>query len=224
MTTDRRSFAIALASTLVAPCVVAQQTKKPAVWPRAASVPGGVARVPLGAGPDAPLAWLGEQRVLVLREGSEWVALVGIALAERAGSALALQVQRGTARESLAIKVGAKTYASQHLKVPADKVDLSKEDLARFEQERSHLARVIATFSDAPPPALPMIQPVPGPRSNSFGRRRTSTASRATRTTAPTSPRRPARRWSLPPRGACSIPATTSSPAARSSSIMGRGC
>lgn len=172
MTTDRRSFAIALASTLVAPCVVAQQTKKPAAWPRAASVPGGVARVPLGAGPDAPLAWLGEQRVLVLREGSEWVALVGIALAERAGSALALQVRRGTARESLAIKVGAKTYASQHLKVPADKVDLSKEDLARFEQERSHLARVIATFSVAPPPALPMIQPVPGPRSNSFGRRR----------------------------------------------------
>jgi len=161
---------------LVAPRAVAQPESraaaKPAAWPRTASVPGGVARVPLGTGPDAPLAWLGEQRVLVLREGRGWVALVGIALAKRAGTPLALQVQRGAARESVSFKVGGKAYASQHLKVPPDKVDLSKEDLARHERERTHLARVLATFSDAPLPALPMTQPVPGVRSNSFGMRR----------------------------------------------------
>ena len=184
MTMHRRRFAVALLSAVIAPRAVAQSTQQatkqpaqqptppPAAGPRAARVPGGVARVPLGAGADVPNAWLGERRVLVLREESEWVALVGIALAERAGSRLTLQVQRGAARESVAIKVGAKTYASQRLKVPPGKVDLSKEDLERYERERTHLAQVIATFSEAAPSPLPMVQPTPGPRSNSYGMRR----------------------------------------------------
>jgi murein DD-endopeptidase MepM/ murein hydrolase activator NlpD len=143
----------------------------PAV-PRAASVPGGVARVPLGAGDVAPLAWLGEQRVLVLREGAEWVALVGIPLAEPAGAKLALRVQRGASTASLQVQVGAKAYAVQKLKVAPGQVDLSQEDLARYERERAHLARVLATFTEAPPASLAMLQPVPGRRSSSFGLRR----------------------------------------------------
>ena len=73
---------LAASSSLFAPRAFAQTTAKaaPAAWPRTASVPGGVARVPLGAGPAPPQAWLGDQRVLVLREGAGWVALVGIAL------------------------------------------------------------------------------------------------------------------------------------------------
>jgi murein DD-endopeptidase MepM/ murein hydrolase activator NlpD len=132
-----------------------------------------VARVPLGAGEAAPLAWLGEQRVLVMRERAGWVALVGIALAEKVGTVLTLAVQYpGDVRATHMIKVGAKSYAAQRLKVPPDKVELSKEDLARHERERAHLAQVLATFTEPAQPSLAMLQPTPGARSSSFGLRR----------------------------------------------------
>jgi murein DD-endopeptidase MepM/ murein hydrolase activator NlpD len=166
---------LTLAAALAAPRALAQKPAKaaPATRPRAASVPGGVARVPLGAGAAEPQAWLGEQRVLVMREGAGWVAFVGIALAEKAGSVLTLAVQYpGDVRATRTIKVGAKTYASQRLNVPPDKVELSKEDLARHESERAHLAQVLATFTEPAQPALAMLPPTPGSRSSSFGLRR----------------------------------------------------
>lgn len=155
----------ALARTAVKPV--------PSSWPRSASVPGGVARVPLGDAAAPPRAWLGDRRVLVLREDAGWVALVGIGLTEKAGNTLALMVQKpGATRETRTIKVGAKSYAEQRLKVPRDKVELSKEDLARHETERAHLAQVLGTFTEAAQPTLAMLQPTPGRRSSSFGLRR----------------------------------------------------
>jgi murein DD-endopeptidase MepM/ murein hydrolase activator NlpD len=142
-------------------------------FPRPSSVPGGVARVSLGAAEQAPVARFGERRVLVQREGAEWTAFVGIPLAEKAGARLRLLVQRpGGAAETLEFRVGAKTYASQRLKVPPDKVELSKEDLARFERERARLAQIVATFTDSASVPLAMRQPAPGSRSSSFGLRR----------------------------------------------------
>jgi murein DD-endopeptidase MepM/ murein hydrolase activator NlpD len=152
----------------IAPALRAQS----AAAPRVASVPGGVARVPLGAAAEPPLVRFGDHRVLVLREAAEWVALVGIPLAEKAGNKLSVDVQRGAARETLSFRVGAKTYASQRLKVPGAQVDLSKDDLARHERERAHLAQVLQTFSEPAPASLALLQPVPGPRSSSFGLRR----------------------------------------------------
>jgi murein DD-endopeptidase MepM/ murein hydrolase activator NlpD len=171
---DRRKL-LALAIAFAAPRAIAQKPSKTSTtsWPRTASVPGGVARVPLGAGEAAPQAWLGGQRVLVMRERAGWVALVGIALAEKIGSVLTLTVQvPGDVRTTRTIKVGAKSYASQRLKVPPDKVELSKEDLARHERERAHLAQVLATFTEPAQPSLAMLQPTPGTRSSSFGLRR----------------------------------------------------
>ena len=144
-----------------------------ASFPRTAAVPGGVARVALGAAADAPRAALGERQVLVLRDSDQWTALVGIALDVKAGERLWLVVKRadGTV-ERIAIDVAPAEYASQHLKVPPGKVDLSKEDLARHQRERAHLDRVLQTFSPQPPPTLALMQPVPGRRSSSFGLRR----------------------------------------------------
>ena len=170
-----RRTLLGFASALLAPRAFAQAAEKraPGMRPRGASVPGGVARVPLGAGEAAPIAWLGDQRVLVVREGAQWTALVGIALAEVAGNVLSLTVQQpGGVRETRGIKVVSKSYAVQRLKVPRDKVELSKEDLVRHEREREHLARVLATFTESMQPALAMVQPVPGRRSSSFGLRR----------------------------------------------------
>jgi murein DD-endopeptidase MepM/ murein hydrolase activator NlpD len=168
---NRRRILLAIAPALVASGWL------PRAWaasiPRAAPVPGGVARIALGASASPPRARFGKDRVLVARDGDEWVALVGIPLGAKAGAKLRLDVERADGAQSrFEIAVGPKQYAVQHLKVPRAQVELAPEDLVRYERERTHLAAVIATFSDAPPATLAMLQPVPGPRSASFGLRR----------------------------------------------------
>src|SRR5687767_4195119 len=61
------------------------------VWPRALQVPGGIARLPLGASATRPVAHLpgdgGPVPLLVLGDASQWTALVGIALSAEPGEA-----------------------------------------------------------------------------------------------------------------------------------------
>jgi murein DD-endopeptidase MepM/ murein hydrolase activator NlpD len=44
--------------------------------------------------------------------------------------------------------------------------------LARYQQEREHLAKVLRTYTETGPESLALLQPVPGRRSGSFGLRR----------------------------------------------------
>jgi murein DD-endopeptidase MepM/ murein hydrolase activator NlpD len=98
--------------------------------------------------------------------------VVGITLAAKPGRAT-LEVQRpGRPVEQRTFVVEPVRYAEQRLKVAPGHVELSPEDLARYERERDHLARIAATFTDVPPSSLRLAQPTPGPRSSSFGLRR----------------------------------------------------
>jgi murein DD-endopeptidase MepM/ murein hydrolase activator NlpD len=167
----RRRFLLSLAPALVAPAWVVRVWA--ATMPRASAVPGGVARIGLGAAERAPRARLGSNRVLVMREGGEWVALVGIALAAKPGSKLRVQAEHaGGRRQRFEIDVAPKAYGSQNLTVPPDQVDLSTQDLARYERERAHLDNVLRTFTDPPPATLAMLQPAAGQRLSTFGLRR----------------------------------------------------
>lgn len=140
---------------------------------RVSAVPGGVARIPFDGMHPAPRVRLGEHRVLVMRDADAWVAHAGIALSTPPGSIVKIEAERaGGVAESVEVEVAPKAYAEQHLKVPPGKVDLSKEDLARHERERAHLAKVLRTFSEAPPATLALQTPVQGTRSSSFGLRR----------------------------------------------------
>src|SRR5206468_32136 len=164
-------FLLSLAPALVAPGWAARAWA--ATLPRASAVPGGVARVGLGASEQPPRVHLGGDRVLVMRDGDEWVAFVGIALSAKPGSKLRVEAeQAGDRVERFEIAVAPKEYASQHLKVPPGQVDLSKEHLTRYERERMHLSEVLRTFTDSAPATLAMLQPAPGERSSSFGLRR----------------------------------------------------
>jgi len=78
----------------------------------------------------------------------------------------------GRADTQVSYTIESKQYAEQHLKVPQRTVDLSKDDLARYERERARQSEVIATFSEHWPSALRMRAPTPGVRSSSFGLRR----------------------------------------------------
>ena len=140
--------------------------------PRHRPVPGGVAVLDLGASAERPEARLGDQPVLVVGDRGRWAAIVGIALAAEPGDR-ELRVRRaGEPERKLSFVVEPVKYAEQRLKVPRGKVDLSKENLARYERERKHLAGVMATNSDAVPVSFRFVQPTEGPRSSSFGLRR----------------------------------------------------
>jgi len=141
--------------------------------PKPAPVPGGIARVALGPDPTPPIVRFNGNRVLVAGEKAEWLAVVGIPLEAAAGSKLPLVVERA-GREASIVKfaMGRKQDAIQRLTVKPGQVELSPEDLARYETERAHLSEIRKTFTDAVPESLSLIQPCDGPRSNTFGQRR----------------------------------------------------
>ena len=111
--------------------------------------------------------------MLVLGDVIEWTAIVGIPLSATLGENH-VNVQTDKGSRALDYQVRNKKYTEQHLKVNPKTVDLSPEDNARYERERAHQQKVMATFSEPyPQPAdLHMQVPVPGRRSSSFGLRR----------------------------------------------------
>ena len=171
---QRRLALASLAAGVAAPWLAHASS---ATLPRAAAVPGGVAIVELGAAPLRPAATFGGRRVMVLpdpaRAGS-WIAVVGIGLAAdpKTPQTLSVRAGEGPARE-IAFALGTKRYGEQRLTVARRHVDLSPQDLARHERERTRLAEVSGRFTTSREPAsLVLASPVEGPRSSSFGLRR----------------------------------------------------
>lgn len=172
---SRRAVLLAAAAGCALPAsLLAQAAPSPdGPWPRASQVPGGVAWLPLGPAAQRPLAFAGELPLLVLGDAAGWTALLGIALSAAPGEAsITVQAADGSRRD-IAYTIAPKRYSEQHLKVEPRTVDLSPEDLARYERERAHQDVVMATFSEPLPQGpLRMRVPVPGRRSSSFGLRR----------------------------------------------------
>ncbi len=167
----RRSLLLtALAGTAIARGAQAQPSA-PALWPRHAAVPGGVARIDLGPATERPQAFSGQAPLLVIGDAISWTALVGIPLSAEPGAA-SIRALAADGERELSYTIVAKRYAEQHLKVSPRTVELSPADLARHERERAHQQRVIATFSPPPAGELRMREPTPGRRSSSFGLRR----------------------------------------------------
>jgi murein DD-endopeptidase MepM/ murein hydrolase activator NlpD len=145
--------------------------------PAASPVPGGVALLPLAASPDdggtAPWVSYGGERVMVLQQPGQWLAVVGIPLSAEPGpAALAVRHSAGAAAETLQFQIAPKDYVEQRLTVAPSKVDLSKKDLERVEHEQAHLHQALASFVEQPPATLQLLAPVNGVRSSSFGSRR----------------------------------------------------
>jgi murein DD-endopeptidase MepM/ murein hydrolase activator NlpD len=141
--------------------------------PKAAAVPGGVAIVKIGPAPALPLARFSGNSALVIGDETEWQAIVGIPLETRAGEKLPLDIEYADGKVStLRIAVGTKQYATQRLTVKPGQVELSPEDLARYEGERAHLSEIRKTFTDRTPDSLSLMQPCEGSRSGTFGQRR----------------------------------------------------
>lgn len=172
ISTTGTTGAAAVSATTQPPAQHAQHA-----WPRNLQVPGGVARLPLGPAAQRPVAHVrqggADVPLLVLGDAHEWTALAGIALSATPGDAY-ITVQTASGTRQVTYTVAPKRYAEQHLKVAPRTVDLSAEDMARYEHERDHQAVVMATWSEpaGAAPSLRMAQPTPGRRSSSFGLRR----------------------------------------------------
>ncbi|MCU0760027.1 MAG: peptidoglycan DD-metalloendopeptidase family protein [Steroidobacteraceae bacterium] len=141
--------------------------------PRASAVPGGVVvlELPASASGAPPQVRFEGDRVMLLRIGTGWRAIVGIPLAQEPGE-IAVEIEQDGRREARRLRIEGKQYAAQYLKVPPRQVDLAPADLARVESEQARIRAALATFTEAPPATLALRPPVGGPRSSSFGLRR----------------------------------------------------
>jgi murein DD-endopeptidase MepM/ murein hydrolase activator NlpD len=140
--------------------------------PQEDAVPGGVKIIRLdGIGGAIPDVEADGHRALVIEEGNSWVAVIGIPLAASLGKRQVTVRGAGEKRE-IEFDVVGKQYASQSLKVPPGQVNLSPANLARVGDERIRIDRALSRWTETPPQSLRLPQPVPGPRSSSFGMRR----------------------------------------------------
>lgn len=163
----RRTFLAAGWGSLALPSwAITENTEN---LPRDSAVPGGVAAIALGASNEAPKALAGTIPLLVVGNPKGWTALVGIPLSAKTGTASITVGDR-----KIPYAIAAKRYAEQRLTVAPKHVDLSPDDLARYERERAHLKTVMATFTppDRSRTQWRMQAPVEGRRSDSFGMRR----------------------------------------------------
>ncbi len=113
--------------------------------------PGGVANLALGSPDHATRVSFNGVPVLVVHDGAQWHAVVGLALSQTPGSVSVVVQREGQAPTRLSLEVAPFAYDEQRLNVAPGHVDLSAPDLARYERERAHLAGVMATCSETVP-------------------------------------------------------------------------
>ena len=139
--------------------------------PHESAVPGGIKLIRLDDAAALPYVEAQEHRALVVKDGANWVAVIGIPLAAPLGTEHVI-VRDAGGRHDLSFEIGNKQYASQSLKVQPRQVNLSQAALARVAGERERIDRALSRYSEPPPESLHLPQPVPGVRSSSFGLRR----------------------------------------------------
>ena len=147
----------------------------PLPLPRAASVPGGVALIRLGAqsaGSAAPRARFGERPVLVAAENGQWFAVVGLALDLAPGSH-ELTVDDGNGERKLAFAVGEKRYPEQHITLKdTRRVTLSDDDAARALAEIAAIGELKRHWREASDTDSDFSLPAKGRLASRFGLRR----------------------------------------------------
>jgi murein DD-endopeptidase MepM/ murein hydrolase activator NlpD len=141
--------------------------------PRSSPVPGGVLVVPLSFSESGrPEADFEGSPVLVVRDGIDWKAVVGVSLEAIEGPRQLNVRWPSGKRESLAFDVVPKHYETHHLTVlDQRKVDPEPQDFERIALETDISDRILATFSPADPD-FDFLVPVDGSLSSTYGQRR----------------------------------------------------
>ena len=131
-------------------------------------VPGGVAVVDLGPSAQPLTARFDGKPVLVVKEQNNWLAIVGLPLTQKPGTASLTQGTR-----TLSFNVGSKKYQEQHITLKNQRqVNPNPADLKRIDAELAEQLKAYRSFSPGTPSNLMLDKPVSGPLSSRFGVRR----------------------------------------------------
>ena len=140
--------------------------------PKESRVPGGIALVPVPGSDIAPTVIFNTHRVAVIRRDDQWVAVVGIPLAEKPGE-LKLKVSTPGGTTEVPFRITDKSYRTQHLTIKNQRqVDPNPDDLKRISSETKRSDAALSKFTMTESPLLQLISPVEGVRSDSYGSRR----------------------------------------------------
>lgn len=141
--------------------------------PRESRVPGGIAFVAVPGDDQPPRVVFDDYRTAVVRQNDRWVAIVGIPLATKAGRHT-LQVYSGNGTTTVPFEVTGKSYRTQKLTIKNQRqVDPAPDDLKRIQQEQERSNAALSKFTTTGAPQLsPLLPPVKGVRSDSYGSRR----------------------------------------------------
>lgn len=147
--------------------------------PEASYVPGGIAVIPTGIDSKTkkPDLKFGKRKVATINKNGEWYAVIGIPLKQAIGTAHLLVTENKPdenklEKRKITFSVADKKYRTQELTVKPGQVNLSKENLARYQKEKVFINKAKASWSEASDVPFKFINPVEGPRSSSFGLRR----------------------------------------------------
>lgn len=140
--------------------------------PRESRVPGGIALVPVPGGEMAPTVLFNTHRVAVVRRDEQWIAVVGIPLAEKPGE-LKIKVSTPNGTTDVPFRIADKSYRTQYLKIKDQrKVEPNPDDLKRIGAETKRSDVALSKFTVMDVPSLQLLAPVEGVRSDSYGSRR----------------------------------------------------
>ncbi|HEY5758567.1 MAG TPA: peptidoglycan DD-metalloendopeptidase family protein [Steroidobacter sp.] len=147
-------------------------TASAADLPTESRVPGGIALVPLPGGEMAPTVLFNTHRVAVVRRDDQWLAVVGIPLAEKPGE-LKIKVSTPTGTTDVPFRITDKSYRTQKLVIKDQrKVEPNPDDLKRISGETKRSDVALSKFTVTNVPSLQLLSPVEGVRSDSYGSRR----------------------------------------------------
>jgi len=163
---------LSLLSLASAPTGAATAATAASELPKESRVPGGIALVPVPGGDSAPTVIFNTHRVAVVRKEDQWLAVVGIPLAEQPGE-LKIKVSTPTGTTDVPFRIVDKSYRTQNLTIKNQRqVDPNPDDLKRISGETKRSDAALTKFTASPSPSLQLISPVAGVRSDSYGSRR----------------------------------------------------
>ncbi len=143
-------------------------------FPRANSVPGGIAIVKLGTSTATPPSvYFRKRRVLVRQTGRQWEAIVGIPLSAKAGIHKLRIVATDKKTFQREFSVSGKKYKEQHLTIKNKRmVNPNADDMTRIRAEKKIIVASLSQWTEQMQVATRFILPVEGRLSSPFGLRR----------------------------------------------------
>jgi murein DD-endopeptidase MepM/ murein hydrolase activator NlpD len=142
--------------------------------PRQDPVPGGVAWVEVGLAAEAPpRAFLGTDRVMVTRQSSNWLAVVGLPLTLNAGEHELTLLDAADRLSTRRFTVRPKEYGAQRISLKDRRmVDPTAADLERIGHDQTAMVEAFTRWTEPHTPLLAFQFPAHGRMSGAFGTRR----------------------------------------------------